>query len=103
MATARIASGASATNSAAYARSAVIAAAADELIARTVPAPIVLAKVPSNAPAATFLPYLGDYIYLTASRSTFRSADCARHACGAVGSNFYGVFSANNTHVPILL
>ena len=46
----------------------------------TAPAPIVLAKVPSNTPAATFLPYLGDYIYLM-----------------AVGVNFYGVFSANNT------
>jgi hypothetical protein len=46
----------------------------------TAPAPIVLAKVPSNTPIATFLPYLGDYIYLA-----------------TVGSNFYGVFSANNT------
>jgi hypothetical protein len=45
----------------------------------TAPTPIVLAAVPSNAPAATFLPYLGDYIYLTAVRDTF-----------------YGVFSANN-------
>jgi len=40
----------------------------------------VLAKVPSNTPVATFLPYLGDYIYLT-----------------AIGETFYGVFSANNT------
>src|SRR5271165_4967825 len=46
----------------------------------TPPAPVVLAKVPSNQPVATFLPYLGDYIYLM-----------------AVGNNFYGVFSANNT------
>jgi hypothetical protein len=46
----------------------------------TPPAPIVLAKVPSSAPAATFLPYLGDYIYLTAA-----------------GNDFYGVFCANNT------
>jgi hypothetical protein len=49
----------------------------------TLPAPIVLAKVPSNAPVATFLPYLGDYIYLM-----------------AVGRKFYGVFSANNTPDP---
>ncbi len=46
----------------------------------TVPAPVVLAQVPSATPVATFLPYLGDYIYLT-----------------AVGENFFGVFSANNT------
>src|SRR5262249_40390711 len=30
----------------------------------TAPAPTVLCTVPSNAPVATFLPYLGDYIYL---------------------------------------
>jgi hypothetical protein len=46
----------------------------------TPPTPIVLAKVPSSTPVATFLPYLGDYIYLT-----------------AIGETFYGVFSANNT------
>lgn len=46
----------------------------------TAPTPIVLATVPSNTPTATFLPYLGDYIYLT-----------------AVGTAFFGVFSANNT------
>jgi hypothetical protein len=46
----------------------------------TAPSPIVLANTPSNAPAATFLPYLGDYIYLM-----------------TVGSTFYGIFSANNT------
>jgi hypothetical protein len=46
----------------------------------TAPIPIVLSAVPSNAPVATFLPYLGDYIYLT-----------------AVSDTFYGVFSANNT------
>jgi hypothetical protein len=46
----------------------------------TAPAPIVLANVPSNAPVSTFLPYLGDYIYLM-----------------AVGTTFYGIFSANNT------
>ncbi|MEM5406256.1 choice-of-anchor D domain-containing protein [Paraburkholderia unamae] len=40
----------------------------------------VLAAVPSNAPARTFLPYLGDYVYLQ-----------------AVGKDFYGIFSANNT------
>jgi hypothetical protein len=46
----------------------------------TAPTPNVLASVPSNTPAHTFLPYLGDYIYLT-----------------SVGTVFYGVFSANNT------
>jgi len=46
----------------------------------TAPAPIVLATVPSNAPTFQFLPYLGDYIYLT-----------------AVSETFYGVFCANNT------
>jgi hypothetical protein len=44
------------------------------------PTPTVLATVPSNAPTATFLPYLGDYIYLAAA-----------------GTTFFGVFSANNT------
>ena len=39
-----------------------------------------LADTPANAPASTFLPYLGDYIGLQ-----------------AVGSVFYGAFSANNT------
>lgn len=46
----------------------------------TVPQAIVLAAVPSNAPASVFLPYLGDYIYLA-----------------AIGSDFCGVFSANNS------
>jgi hypothetical protein len=46
----------------------------------TAPASNILAKVPSATPVATFLPYLGDYIYLM-----------------AVGTTFYGVFSANNT------
>lgn len=46
----------------------------------TAPTDIVLASVPSDTPVATFLPYLGDYVYLTAA-----------------DSNFYGVFSANNT------
>jgi hypothetical protein len=46
----------------------------------TAPTDIVLASVPSDTPVATFLPYLGDYVYLTATDSTF-----------------YGVFSANNT------
>ena len=46
----------------------------------TAPTLIVLAIVPSNTPVVTFLPYLGDYVYLT-----------------AVGTTFYGVFSANNT------
>jgi hypothetical protein len=46
----------------------------------TAPAPSVLAAVPSNTPTFQFLPYLGDYIYLT-----------------AVGATFFGVFCANNT------
>jgi hypothetical protein len=41
---------------------------------------IVLATVPANSPALQFLPYLGDYTGLV-----------------AVGSEFRGVFSANNT------
>jgi hypothetical protein len=43
----------------------------------------ILASTPSNAPARTFWPYLGDYVRLQ-----------------AVGSNFYGVFCANNTPDP---
>jgi hypothetical protein len=39
-----------------------------------------LATVPANAPAPTFLPYIGDYVHLM-----------------AVGEDFYGIFSANNT------
>jgi hypothetical protein len=46
----------------------------------TTPTPIVLATVPSDTPTFVFLPYLGDYIYLS-----------------ALGNTFYGVFSANNT------
>ena len=41
---------------------------------------VVLHTAPSNAPARRFLPYLGDYIRLL-----------------AVGADFYGVFSGNNT------
>jgi hypothetical protein len=41
---------------------------------------IVLADVPANTPAVTFVPYLGDYAGLT-----------------AVGKDFYGIFSAANT------
>jgi hypothetical protein len=41
---------------------------------------IVLAKVPATIPAKVFDPYLGVYDHLM-----------------AVGKNFYGVFSANNT------
>ena len=41
---------------------------------------IVLATVPANTPVRTFYPYIGDYIDLM-----------------ALGTNFYGVFSANNT------
>ncbi len=40
----------------------------------------VLAATPSNVPAATFQPYLGDYVYLQ-----------------AIGKDFFGVFSASNT------
>ena len=40
----------------------------------------VLAATPSNAPLVGPHPYLGDYVYLQ-----------------AVGKDFYGVFSANNT------
>ena len=40
----------------------------------------VLVTTPSNAPAFTFHPYLGDYVYLQAHHK-----------------DFYGVFSANNT------
>jgi hypothetical protein len=46
----------------------------------TAPQTIVLANTPSDTPVASFHPYLGDYIYLT-----------------AVGTVFYGIFSANNT------
>ena len=35
---------------------------------------------PANTPAPAFLPYIGDYDHLM-----------------AVGKNFYGIFSANNT------
>ena len=40
----------------------------------------VMAVVPSNVPVAAFQPYLGDYVYLQ-----------------AVGKDFHGIFSANNT------
>jgi hypothetical protein len=43
-------------------------------------APLVLHTAPSNLPARTFLPYIGDYIRLI-----------------SVGAEFYGVFSGNNT------
>jgi hypothetical protein len=46
----------------------------------TAPTVVVLANTPSATPVAAFHPYLGDYIYLT-----------------AVGTTFYGIFSANNT------
>jgi hypothetical protein len=52
----------------------------------TAPAPTILASVPSSAPTATFLPYLGDYIYLTAGPTSL-----------LIPWTFYGVFSANNT------
>jgi len=41
---------------------------------------LILADVPANAPAVTFIPYIGDYVHLM-----------------AVGKDFYGIFSANNT------
>jgi hypothetical protein len=40
----------------------------------------VLANTPAATPAATFQPYLGDYLYML-----------------AVGPEFYGIFTANNT------
>jgi hypothetical protein len=40
----------------------------------------VLANVPAMAPPPLFLPYIGDYVHLM-----------------AVGKDFYGIFSANNT------
>jgi hypothetical protein len=43
-------------------------------------ADLVLATVPADTPAPQFLPYIGDYNFLT-----------------SVGSEFRGVFSANNT------
>ena len=42
--------------------------------------PLVLHTAPSNIPASTFLPYIGDYIRLL-----------------SVGTDFYGVFCGNNT------
>ena len=44
---------------------------------------LVLATVPASTPASTFDPYIGDYDYLL-----------------AVGKDFYGIFSANNTPDP---
>ncbi len=41
---------------------------------------LTLATTPANTPTVTFGPYLGDYVHLM-----------------AVGKNFYGIFSANNT------
>lgn len=41
---------------------------------------LILASVPADVPSADFDPYLGDYAHLM-----------------AVGKNFYGIFSANNT------
>jgi hypothetical protein len=46
---------------------------------QTSPAPIVLAAVPSHEPKAQFLPYLGDYIYLTAVRDAFMGVFCANN------------------------
>jgi hypothetical protein len=44
---------------------------------------LTLSNTPSNTPVATFIPYLGDYMHLM-----------------AVGKDFYGIFSANNTPDP---
>jgi hypothetical protein len=48
---------------------------------------MILATVPANTPAPQFQPYIGDYIHLQ-----------------SVGSDFYGIFSTNNspdaTHFP---
>jgi len=44
------------------------------------PRDVILADVPADAPAPQFLPYIGDYAYLL-----------------AVGDEFRGIFSANNT------
>lgn len=41
---------------------------------------LTLARPPSNAPVSTFIPYTGDYVHLL-----------------AVGKNYHGIFSANNT------
>ncbi len=41
---------------------------------------LILADTPGGAPAPAFLPYIGDYVYIQ-----------------AIGRDFYGVFSANNT------
>jgi hypothetical protein len=41
---------------------------------------LVLARPPAGTPAVTFIPYIGDYVHLM-----------------AVGKDFYGIFSANNT------
>ena len=43
----------------------------------------MLADTPANVPVKTFDPYLGDYDHLL-----------------AVGKDFYGIFSANNTPDP---
>jgi hypothetical protein len=40
----------------------------------------LLANTPANSPGITFNPYLGDYLYMM-----------------AVGTSFYGIFTANNT------
>jgi hypothetical protein len=41
---------------------------------------LILAQPPASAPTAAFGPYLGDYVHLL-----------------AIGKNYYGIFSANNT------
>lgn len=41
---------------------------------------MILANVPATTPAPQFIPYIGDYVHLQ-----------------AVGKDFYGIFSANNT------
>jgi hypothetical protein len=44
---------------------------------------VTLSNTPANTPAFTFTPYIGDYIHVM-----------------AVGKDFYGIFSANNTPDP---
>ncbi len=41
---------------------------------------LLLARPPANAPASTFIPYIGDYVHLM-----------------ALSKSFFGIFSANNT------
>jgi hypothetical protein len=40
---------------------------------------MILASVPANAPTEQFLPYLGDYDYLLSAGSEFRGVFCANN------------------------